>query len=152
MSASTTVASALIGVRRVLPGGTGGGTWLSVTVEVSTGARVGVRDLFSEPARGLGALAEAARRNLVSTNPCIRASVNAPRVGPIYARGFAPTVGNYQHFALTPRGLLVGFFQEQVGGASCSSVQTTVVYAVLRPHLSRLGKRLVAGVRRPRPS
>jgi len=145
ISASTVVVSALIPLRRRLPGGTGGETWLSTTVHVPSGSRVGLRDLFAEPSRGLRALAMVARRNLLSTNSCIGASAR----NPVYARGFAPTVANYDHYALTTTGLVVGFWQEQVGAPTCGSVIARVPYSALRPHFSALGKRLIAGVRRP---
>jgi hypothetical protein len=147
ISASTVVVSALIPVLEVLPGGTGGATWLSVTVRVPSGAPVGIRGLFSQPARGLRALAAAVRRKVLATNSCIRASNRGPGRA-INARGFAPTPRNYRYFSLTAKGFAVGFPIDQVGGSSCGRVQTTVPYAVVRPYLSALGRRLVAGVRR----
>jgi hypothetical protein len=149
ISASTVVVSALIPVREVLPGGTGGDTWLSVTVQVPSGAPVGLRGLFSQPDRGLRALASAVRRTVLATNSCVRASNRGPgRV--INARGFAPTPTNYRYFALTAQGFAVGFPIDQVGASSCGSVHATVPYRVVRPFLSNLGQRLVSGVRRPR--
>jgi hypothetical protein len=149
ISASTVVVSALVPVREVLPGGTGGATWLSVTVRVPSGAQVGLRRLFAQPDRGLRALASAARRTVLATNRCVRASNRGPGRA-INARGFAPTPRNYRYFALTAQGFAVGFPIDQVGASSCGSVQATVPYGVLRPYLSALGQRLVAGVRRPR--
>ena len=149
ISASTVVVSALIPVRQLLPGGTGGATWLSVTVQVPSGAPVGIRDLFAQPARGLRALATAVRRKVLSTNSCIRASFRDPVGGALNARGFDPTPSNYRYFALTASGLAIGFPIEQVGGASCGSVQTRVPYTVVHPYLSELGRKLVAGVRAP---
>jgi hypothetical protein len=43
ISASTVVVSALVPVQQTLPGGTGGATWLSVTLQVLSGAPVGIR-------------------------------------------------------------------------------------------------------------
>ena len=149
ISASTVVVSALIPVRELLPGGTGGATWLSVTVQVPSGAPVGIRGLFSQPAGGLRALASAVRKKVLATNSCIRASNRGPGRA-INARGFAPTARNYRYFALTAEGFVVGFPIDQVGGSSCSSVETSVPYAVVRPYLNNVGQRLVAGVRRPR--
>jgi hypothetical protein len=151
ISASSVVVSALIPVRRVVPGGTGGGTWLSLTLRVPGASRVEVSDLFREPPRGLLALARAARRKVLSANECVRASVREElRVGLDFSlRGFDPTPGNYRHFALTPTGLAIGFSQGQVGAPVCSQVDVTVPYPLLRPYLSSLGRRLIAGVRRP---
>ncbi len=151
ISASTVVVSALIPVRQLLPGGTGGATWLSVTVRVPSGAPVGIRDLFAEPARGLNALAKEVKREVLSTNSCVRQSVNNERAFGFAqdVRGFDPTPSNYRYFALIASGLAVGFRQDQVGGSSCSSVQAAVPYAVLHPYLSELGQKLIAGVRRP---
>jgi hypothetical protein len=149
ISASTVVVSALVPVREVLPGGTGGDTWLSVTVRVPSGAPVGLRGLFSQPAQGLHSLASAVRRTVLAKNSCVRASNRGPGRA-INARGFAPTPKNYRFFALTARGFAVGFPIDQVGASSCGGVQTTVPYSVVRPYLSKLGQRLVSGVRRPR--
>ena len=149
ISASTVVVSALVPVLEVLPGGTAGETWLSVTVRVPSGAPVGIRGLFSQPGRGLRALAAAVRRKVLATNSCVRASNRGPG-GAINARGFAPTARNYRYFALTATGFAVGFPIDQVGGSSCGRVEVTVPYSVVRPYLSNLGQRLVAGVRRPR--
>ena len=153
ISASTVVVSALIPVLQVAPGGTGGGTWISVTVQVPSGAPVGIRDLFAEPSRGLKALAGEVKRKVLSTNSCVRQSViNERAFGLAYSvHGFDPSVRNYQYFALTARGLAIGFAQDQVGGSSCGPVEATVPYdAVLRPYLSELGQKLIAGVRRPK--
>ena len=149
ISASTVVVSALVPLLEVLPGGTGGETWLSVTVRVPSGAPVGIRGLFSQPARGLRALAAAVRRKVLATNSCIRASNRGPGRA-INARGFAPTARNYRYFALTATGFAVGFAIDQVGGSSCGRAEATVPYSVVRPYLNSLGRRLVAGVRRPR--
>jgi hypothetical protein len=149
ISASTVVVSVLVPIRRRAPGGTGGATWLSITVQVPSGAPVGIRDLFAEPSRGLQALATAVRKKVLSTNSCIQASFTDPVGAELNARGFAPTPRNYRYFALAPTGLAVGFPQDQVGGSSCSRVEATVPYAVVRRHLSPLGRKLVAGVRAP---
>jgi hypothetical protein len=149
ISASTVVVSALIPLRRVLPGGNGGATWIAVTVQVPSGSAIGIRELFAQPSRGLAALADAVRTRVLSSNNCIRASVQNPVVGALNARGFNPTVSNYQYFALTTRGLAIGLPAGQVSSASCNRVETTVPYALLRPYLSKLARNLISGVRRP---
>jgi hypothetical protein len=149
-AASTVVVSTLIPLLRLLPGGNNGSTWLSVTVEVPSGRPVALSDLFAEPKRGLRALASAVKRRVEATNACIRQSVRDPLAGGLNARGFRPTPSNYRYFALTPSGLAVGLPIGQVGGSSCGRVEATVPYDVLHPFLSQLGRKLVAGVRRPR--
>jgi hypothetical protein len=57
---------------------------------------------------------------------------------------YTPKVKNYRDFALTPGGLALG--SSQVG--ACYRLVTTVPYHVLRPYLSQLGAKLIAGIRR----
>ncbi len=153
MSASTVVVSALVPVLELYPGGDDGGTWLSVTVRVPSGAPVGLRDLFAKPSQGLSVLAKAVKKEVMSSNACVRQSfrnalVPANRADMAY--GFDPTASNYRYFALTASGLAIGFPLGQVGAPPCNRVETTAPYDVVRPYLSRLGEELVAGVRRPR--
>ena len=153
LSASTVVVSALIPTLRLLPGGNDGSTWMSVTVQVPSGSKVGLLDLFTERARGFRALAAAVRRKVVTTNSCIGPSITSrivPSVGRLNAQGFAPKLRNYRYFALTARGLAVGLPNGQVGGPSCGRVLAIVPYGVLRPYLSPLGRKLILGVRRPK--
>ena len=63
----------------------------------------------------------------------------------VYREVYAPTAQNYGAFALTPSGLAVGTPEV----AACYRLVATVPYRVLRPHLSRLGRTLVDGVRAP---
>jgi len=151
ISSSSVLVSALIPVRENLPGGTATGTWVSVTVQVPSGDPVRVEDLFAEPTRGLEMLARVIRKKFLSTNSCVRQSFeNAiPEVHAYYAKGFAPTASNYQHFALTTNGIVVGFPMEQVAGPVCYRVAATAPYVALRPYLSELGQKLITGVRQP---
>lgn len=136
LSASTVVVSALLPATKLFPAGTQGKTWVAMTVEVPSGRRIRLEDLFAEPSRGIRVLARAwlerARRTWA---PCIR----------LVPEEFRASARNYRYFALTPRGLAVGFWQPP----ACNRVHETVPYRVLRPHLSRLGTQLVAGVRAP---
>jgi hypothetical protein len=139
LSASTVVVSVLMPLTRELfPGQHGGDGWLGITVRVPTGTRVTITDLFAKPGEGLRALASAykARLRRIYGDPCLR----------LYPGDYRPTVANYRAFALTPRGLAVGTPED----TACYRAAATVPYRVLRPHMSRLGKQLVAGVRRPR--
>jgi hypothetical protein len=136
VSASTVVVSALMpATRELFPGQHEGDGWLAVTVRVPSGVRVTMSDLFANPDQGLRVLARAWRARIRRTgaHPCIR----------IYPKTYSPTVENYRAFALTPSGLAVG--SPEV--AACYRLLATVPYAVLRPHLSSLGARLVDGVR-----
>ena len=145
VSGSTEVASAMFPVRALYPGGTDGDRWLSLTVEIPTSRLVEVSDLFAKPATGLAKLAAAARARVLATNSCVAGGDRK-----LLAEGTRPTAENFTHFALTPAGLAVGFQLGQVAESACGRVEATVPYAALRPSLSPLGQRLVAGVRAPR--
>jgi hypothetical protein len=147
VSASSVVVSALIPLTERFPGGNEGQTWLAVTVRAPSGAPVLISHLFKDRARGLRALARAVRAQLVAGNSCIRQSLEDL---PVLARGFAPTSANYQSFALTAKGLLIGLRTSQVGFPTCNRVRTTVPYATLRAELSPLAMKLIAGLRQPR--
>jgi len=150
ISASTVVVSALIPATRLFPGGTDGQGWLSVTIDVPRAARVNTPSMFAEPSRGLTALGIAVRKRVVSSNRCVRDALNDRVLGRQFAAGFAPTASHYRYFALTPTGLAVGFPIGQVASPVCNRVQAVVPYSVVRPYLSALGEKLVAGVRQPR--
>jgi hypothetical protein len=147
LSANTTVASALIPVDEIFPGGHESGYWLSVTMRVPSGSRVALPDLLANRNRGLAALAAAATKAVLSHNRCVRDSV---RQTPTYERGFRATVTNYRHFALTKRGLAVGFSIYQIALGISNRTDTTVPYSVLRPYLSPLGMRLISAVEQSR--
>jgi hypothetical protein len=140
VSASTAVVSALMPLtREVFPGQHEGDGWLATTVRVPSGRRIGIRELFASPRRGLRALAAAWKAEIRRTpgRPCLS----------IYPNQYRPSAANYRAFALTPRGLAVGSWEI----AACYRLVATVPYRRLRPHLSKLGASLVAGVRAPRP-
>jgi hypothetical protein len=135
VSASTVAVSALIYLRDELfhfqPGGEG---WLSVTLTVPGARRVTISDLFADPSRGLETFGRAWRAQLRQTT--------CPDT---YREVYGTSASNYRHFALTPRGLAVGVRES----GACGPWIATVPYVVVQPYLSDLGKRLVAGVRRP---
>jgi hypothetical protein len=118
-------------------------TFLSVTVRVPSGSPVTIVDLFAEPSQGLRALATAVRRQFSSDRPRI-----FPRS--FYRSGLAPKASNYRLFALTTRGLVIAFHAGAIAHPIAGPLKTTVPYAILRPYLSKLGQKLIAGVRRPR--
>lgn len=138
-SASTAVVSALIPALELYPGGDGGQTWISTTIDVRTGRQVSLRELLANPPLALRLLARDWKSRLGS--PALRAYVAED------PDGYTPTFGHFRHFALTPAGLAFGFPQEP-GGRRFAAV---LPYRLVRPYLSPLGRRLVAGVRRPRP-
>jgi hypothetical protein len=139
VSASTVVVSALLWVRRA-PALTllRGPVPLGMTVRVPSGVRVTIADLFANPRLGLRIFGEAWRAKL-------RRDGSGDCLG-MFPEIFAASVSNYRQFALTSDGLAVGVAQ----GGRCGPYEATVGYGVLRPYLSKLGAKLVAGVRRPR--
>ena len=140
LSASTVVVSALMPATKLYPGGNEGNTWVAVTVRVPSGRPVRITSLFADPSRGLRALASAWKTRVRRTNPrmwpCVR----------FHLADYRPGARRYRHFALTVQGLTVGFWQEP----ACNRLAATVPYTVLRPYLGKLGRRLIAGIRRPR--
>jgi len=144
ISANTVGVSALIPLDEIFPGGHEAGYWLSVTVLVRSGTRVRLPDLFTNPSGALRAIAAAAQRTLIRKNSCVRVSLARD---PLLERGFAPSVKNYRRFALTTRGLMIGFPIGQVASGVCNRVEATVPYAALQSGLSRLGKDLIAAIR-----
>ena len=109
ISANTVGVSALIPVDEIFPGSHEAGYWLSVTVLVPSGTRVRLPDLLTSPGVALRAIAAAARKTLVGENRCVRETLAGD---PILQRGFAPTLENYRHFALTARGLTIDALNE----------------------------------------
>lgn len=141
LSASTVVVSALLPATTLYPCANTGKGWLAVTIRVPSGAPIRITDLFTNPSRGLRVLADAWKSRVRSADPelwrrCVRIVLSQHR----------PTARNYRYFALTTRGLAVGFPQ----APGCNRYQAAVPYASIRPYLSDLGATLVAGVRRPR--
>jgi hypothetical protein len=149
LSASTASVSALVPLRRLLPGGNGGATWIAMTVRVPSGVHVGLKDLFAQPQRALVVVARAAERDATARSKCVRRSLQDGALGPRHKRGFAPLSRNYRYFALTASGFAIGFPGEQVASPLCGRVLVLIPYRVLRPYLSSLGHELIAGVRRP---
>src|SRR5207244_9511155 len=123
ISATTGGVSALIPVDEIFPGSHEAGYWLSVTVLAPAGTRVRLPDLFTSPSVALRAIATAARRTLVRESRCVRVSLARD---PLLEKGFAPTLANYRHFALTARGLTIGFPIAQVASGICNRVATTL--------------------------
>jgi hypothetical protein len=139
ISASSVVVSVLLPVRiELYQGQPGTPGWLAKTVPVPSGKEVRITDLFNDPDRGLRVLARAWKARV--RRGWRAACVNAPEIADEYAQ----TARNYGVFALTPSGLAVG-----ANNYECHGLFATVPYRIVRPYLSKLGVKLIAGVRRP---
>lgn len=138
-SASTVVVSTLIPAGKYFPGGNDGEMWISATVDVRTGKTLSLGQLLANPRLALPALARDWRASLLRQHSSWRQMVTE------YRPSYPATLMHYRHFALTPTGLAVGFPQEPAG----SRLAALIPYRFVDAYLSRLGKRLVAGVRRP---
>lgn len=139
LSASSVVVSALLpATRETFAGQHGGDGWLGITVRMPSGDRVTLSDLFRDPNAGVHALASAWKVR-------IRASRDGAQCLHLYP-DYAPTLGNYREFALTPRGITVGINEDE----ACYRLVATVPYTAIASQLSPLGQTLSAGVRSPR--
>lgn len=139
-SASTVVVSALIPALELYPGGSGGQTWISATIDVRSGKVISLRQLLANPPLALAVLASEWKAQLRHTVPGADLAKDAD--------GYTPSFGHYRNFALTPTGLAFGFGQGPAG----SRISAVIPYRLVHPYLTPLGKRLVAGVRRPKPA
>lgn len=129
VSASTVVVSALIPrTRAALPPQSQAFGWLGITIRVPSGTRVALPELFARRAPAMRVL-EARIRSDNGLPPSVRRHPAA-----VLADG---------KFALLPSGLAVGVEQD------AWPLYVLVPYSALRPYLSRLGLRLVAGTRWP---
>jgi hypothetical protein len=152
-SASTTVVSALIPLRRLYPGGNDGDSWLGVTVDVRTGDRIKILSLFEDHEAGLRAIAASVKKQLLRVK-CLREQFGpesfAPDIGrEIFEDGVAPRENNYRELALTAKGLAVGFPIGHAGGVPCGRQWTMVPYSAIRGLLNAKGRALVSSVRAP---
>jgi hypothetical protein len=144
ISASSVVVSALILAESSPPGANFSYGWAAVTVRVATATPVSVAELFQSPREGLRAVAAAARARLAAQLSARKCWVQSPT-----STGIAPTTSNYRYFALTTRGLAIGFTAGVVAPRVCGQFSVTIPYEQLYPHFGKLGRELVTGVRRP---
>jgi len=132
VSASSVVVSALLPRwRSVLAAQPRNGDlagWLGITIRVPAGTRVRLPDLFARRAEAMRVIEGRIRADKL--------------LAPSVRRHPATALANPQ-FALLPSGLAIGIFE--IGWQD----DVIVPYSALRPHLSRLGLELVAGVRWP---
>lgn len=149
ISATEVVVSALVPVLELYPGGTEGSVWLSVTLRVPSGQPVDISDLFSNRERGLQGLAAEVQSQFAASRTCGVSKTLTYAERSLLLQGSAPTAKNFKDFALTPRGLMIGFTQGQVCPLAYGRTSVTVPYSDLSKYLSSLGQRLVAGARPP---
>lgn len=154
MSASTGVVSVLIPTLKLFPGGNADGqSWIGTTVNVPAGTQVRLGQLFASQS-GLHALAKASLNRTLATNSCVRRAVTAsnPRSeGTLFANQLvADVTSNYGDFALTSRGIAIGFPVGRVAYPTCGRVAVTIPYSTIRPYLSTSGRQLLKAVRAPK--
>jgi hypothetical protein len=148
VSASTRVVSVLMPEVAMIPNGTGGETWLSITVQVPSGEMIRLRDLFAR-GDGLRVLAQTVFRQIEAASRCFASE------GRLYhglEDGFSPAWSHYRYFSLTASGLAIGFPTASIAPPPCGRIKTIVPYQIIAPYLTNLGKNLVAGVRAPKRS
>lgn len=142
ISASSVIVSALLATEAVPPDGEWHDSWVSATLLVPSAHPVQLASMFTDPAQGLAAVAAATKDYLLANVPCVAVPLNDP------TDGLDPTnPANYQHFALTPAGLVIGLEQQQVGSQSCGSLTATVIWPTIKPLMSPVGVWLVAQLR-----
>jgi len=140
ISARAAIVSVLIPVTRLFPGGTDGQGWIAISIDVQSGRRIRLSDVFGKnEKRGLTILAHAARTHAVAMSACVRHSLDDPSVGREFLAGFSPTSAHYRYFALLARGVAIGFPVGQIAFPTCNRVQVLVPYAVVHPYLSARG-------------
>jgi len=144
VSASSVVVSALMPAASLPPGANFSYGWAAVTILVSNAERVTVVDLFQHPKKGLSLVAAASRSRLLAGYACARNYLNLA--------GLEPEARNFRFFALTSRGLVIGFSAGSVAPQICGALHVTLPYALFRSTLSRLGREVISGIRQPLPS
>jgi hypothetical protein len=137
LSASTVVVSALLPHTALYPCGNDGQGWISATVLVPSGRRVRFAQLLSDRGGGVEDVATQWFRAAAPQRAFVCVVKDLPAYRP---ERFA------RNWALTPRGLAIGFWQEP----ACARFVAVVPYRAIRRDLSALGRRLVAAVRAPR--
>lgn len=137
LSASARLVSALVPVRvGRFP------TWLGATVVLPWRRRVELPDLFADDDAAGRELARALKKRLLE-QMCFATTFQR-------TEGLATNPAWYANFALTPRGLAVGFEPGELGiNIGCGTYSAVVPYALLRRYLSPLGRALVVGAVAP---
>jgi Protein of unknown function (DUF3298) len=141
ISASSSVVSVLLSTD-VEFGGVPNEGWVSATIFVENAQLITFADLFSDTSQALVALSQDARAELNATNDCVKGDDFD------MDRGLDPTnPDNFQHFALSPSGLTIGFDRYQVGGGACGGPSVTIPWSQLHSFLSMGGRQIVSLLR-----
>jgi hypothetical protein len=144
VSANSVVVSVLLKTEMAPPDGEFRESWVSATLLVPSAHPVQLDSLFADPIRGLSAIAGSARDYLLTHVPCAAQALTDPTGGGDAATGLDPTnPENFQHFAMTPDGLVIGFEQNQIGPHACGNLTAMVDWNTLRPLLSPVGAWLI---------
>jgi hypothetical protein len=144
-SISSAVVSYMIATNQRYPGGTNGQGWISVTTLVPSAKVVPLTSLFNDPTAALTAIAALSTSELVASNP-LTAQAIADNGGSA-PEGLTPKLANYQHFAMTPTALFIGFNAGQSGCAPCDRQLVTISWDKISSLLSPQGKLLVSELR-----
>jgi hypothetical protein len=146
--ASTSVVSVMASVEGFYPGAAHPYQhWLAVTVQVPSGRRLRLADLFQTPLGALQLIAPVVRTKLKG-DPCIAQSWQG--ISPdAFATGINPTPQNYSNIALTPNALEIGIDQGQTAAEACGSRKVLVPWSAVRSPLTSLGTQLVAALAPP---
>ena len=141
--ASVQVVSVLTSIQGFYPGAAHPNQhWLAINVEVPSGKRIALADLFQNPIAALKLIAPVVRTNL-KDDRCIAPSwQGTPATA--FPTGIGPTPQNYSSLALTPAGLDVGFDQGQIAAEACGSREVIVPWSVVQSSLTTLGAQWVA--------
>jgi hypothetical protein len=142
ISASSALVSVLIPRTAIFPGGNDGGGWISTTVLVPSVRAISLSDLFADQAQGLDTIATSTKTQALADS-CIGTNGDNSALD----NAVAPTTANYQHFALSPSGITVGFDQGSLGTEACGAKQFTVPWSMVRPLLNALGSQLIGELR-----
>jgi len=148
ISASSTIVSALIPTTTIFPGGNDGDHWVSTTVLVPSAKTIGLADLFTDPAQALDIIAAMMKHHFLTSGGCVEQALTDPEFdSSTYLSDLDPKPSNYQHFAISPAGLTVGFDQGFLAAEACDSQIATIPWSALRQQLSPGGQQLVDALR-----
>lgn len=144
LSATDLAISALIPTIELAQNGNDGETWISVTVLVKSGKTVGFAHVIGSASKIVSAMTALIRREATRQSLCVRNALKDPTLGSAYAAGFARI--QTADYALTSRGLAIGFANGLVTGPACGRIEVLIPYRLAEPYLSKLGGQLVARV------
>ncbi len=141
--ANSVLASLLLAKTQAFAGGVTFSDWISITLELSTGMKVAISDLFKDPKIALAVISKRSESILESNNSCFKGSIGMKGLSRLFESGLDPKSQNFRDFALTRTGLALGFPQDQIAEDSCGAIEAVIPYRYLRPYLSNLGIDLV---------